>query len=199
VTRTAALVGVVAALAAACGPRRPSQPPPPAPPGVAVPVPGGGAVYYYRERPIRAYRDDDQGPFRVTTGSAADPDLPALLTRVAGAERWPREVGGDYVYWMTPERSRTVAAMTGVDKVEPLQPEDRIAGGLAAGTGPVEVIIDLYPPSPPRQQVIARLLAGWGGEPRPSSPGTLRVIIDHSRLLDVAGISDVRWIEPAGP
>jgi hypothetical protein len=130
--------------------------------------------------------------------ATATPDTLAALDRVAaGAEPMAREDDRTLVYRLTAEQRGRAAALRFVTGIAVLQPADRIAPALAGAAGRVDVVIDLFPGSPARQRAVADLITRWGGQVRDRRPGTLRASVDGARLTAVAGISDVRWIEPA--
>jgi hypothetical protein len=185
---------LLAAAAFACG-----HPPAPAP-GHTIPVPETREHVHYYDAPIAAFHPDDAGPYRVTVVATATPDTLAALDKLAtGAEPVAREDDRTLVYRFTDPQRKKAAALSFVTAVDILQPADRVAAQLAGAAGRVEVVIDLFPGSPARQQAIAGLLVQWGAQVHDRRPGTLRLAIDGDRLLAAAGISDVRWIEPAAP
>jgi hypothetical protein len=167
------------------------------PPGTSVPVPDTAERIHYYPAPIAAFAPDDAGPYRVTVRDTATPDTLAALDRLAaGAEPLPRADDRTLVYRFTAEQRRRAAGLPFVAAIAVLQPAERIAPALAGAAGRVEVVIDLFPGSPARQRAVADLVARWGGQVRDRRPGTLRASLDGARLIAVAGISEVRWIEP---
>ncbi len=185
---------ILLAAASACG-----HPPAPAP-GHTIPVPETRERVHYYEAPIAAFHPDDAGPYRVTVLATTTPDTLAALDKLAtGGEPIAREDDRHLVYRFTDPQRNKAAALAFVTAVDILQPADRVAATLASAAGRVEVVVDLFPGSPARQQAIASLLGQWGAQVHDRRPGTLRLAIDGDRLLAVAGISDVRWIEPAAP
>jgi hypothetical protein len=183
---------LLVAAVAACGTRPP--------PGNSVPVLHTGERVHFYAAPIAAYHPDDAGPYRVTVRSTATPDtLSALDTIAGGAEPLPREDDVHLIYRFTAEQRRRAADLPFVTAIAVLQPSDRLSRALAGRTGRIDVLVDLFPGSPVRQQAVADLLRRWGADIGDRRPGALRATVDAARLLAVAGISDVRWIEPATP
>ncbi len=166
-------VMVLAALLLACGP----------PSGAAEP----GAA--------------EPAPYRVTLRSPATPQAVDRLTRLAtDAEPLPLADDRTLVVRLTEPQRRDVAKLSFVAEITPLQPADRLSPQLdTAGAGAVDITIDLFPGPATRDQAVADRLRSWGADIRDHQPGTIHVRLPRARLLEAAGLPEVRWIEPAGP
>ena len=151
---------------------------------------------------IQHYAADDAGPYLVTFDREITTDDRARLLAGGTADRYPMIDDDSAVVRLTAAQRTALEASLGVAMLQEWQPAARVAKQLLENhdAGAVQrVQVDFFDDvDAATGQTIGGVLEKLGARDVRVSAGGARALLPWSVLDDVARISDVRWIEPAG-